>query len=63
MSHNTIEPSQRITGYLYQFNGNEHKAPIESWHRTLKGALEAQKSHGLIGSVYRLQGDLSFKVN
>ena len=49
-----IENNQRKTGFLYQFNGSEERAPRESWHRTLAGAQRAQADNGGRGCVYRL---------
>ncbi len=49
--------STHSTGFLFQFNGNPDQAPIESWHRTLRGALRAKARAGGIGFIYRLTGD------
>ncbi len=45
------------TGFLYQFNNDPNRPPIESWHRTLRGALRAKARSGGVGFVYRLTGD------
>jgi len=73
----SIEPSQRKTGYLYQANAVDltHRGgfvfpTVESWHRTLLGALaakarasrEAGYEGGNRGTVYRLFGDQSEAV-
>ena len=51
----------RKTGYLYQYSGNpdgEGAAdPVESWHRTFKGAQRAKARNYNIGHVYRITGD------
>ena len=58
---NTVEPSQRKTGYIYKDEGNgfslNPRPPKESWHRTLSGALEARRRNGYHGNVYRITCD------
>jgi hypothetical protein len=45
------------TGYLYQYNGGDTIAAVESWHRTFKGALRARARNKGVGFVYKITGD------
>lgn len=61
---------QHKTGYLFQYEGGSSgygteeifHAPVESWHRTLNGAVEAKKKNGGRGSIYRLTGEDSSQL-
>ena len=53
------------TGFLFQFNGGSSFESgtevfhpwVESWHRTLRGALAARDRSDIGGRIYRLTGD------
>ena len=48
------------TGFLFverDLIERDGLAPVESWHRTLRGALAARDRSDIGGRIYRLTGD------